>query len=39
MKKGKSDKDLYRIPKKIDNSKNYCKLIIVIVMSVVFIGG
>lgn len=39
MKKGKSEKDLYRIPKKIDNSKNYCKLIIVIVMSVVFIGG
>lgn len=35
----KSDKPFYRIPKKTDNTKNYCKLIIVIVMSVVFIGG
>ena len=35
----KSDKHLYRIPKKADNKKNYCKLIIVIVISFVFIGG
>mgnify|MGYP000863080843 CR=1 FL=1 len=35
----KSGKHLYRIPKKTDNAKNYCKLIIVIVISVVFIGG
>lgn len=30
---------LYKIPNKDDNSKNYCKLIIVIVLSVLFIGG
>jgi hypothetical protein len=34
-----SDRRLYIIPKKVDNSKNYCKLIVVIVMSLMFIGG
>ncbi len=35
----KIDRKLYRIPKKTDNSKNYCKLIVVILISFVFIGG
>jgi zinc transporter 2 len=35
----KSRLDIYKIPKKDDNTNNYYKLVIVIVMSFVFIAG